>query len=243
MSTVCRVLASYMYTNGSSFCDSVSCVYAGLGIRVHALTQPCQEDFGSDLPNPISEDSSLGLFLNLENRAQCSGTVTAYHYCYYDLSSEDVRIVFFMIFRENGSEYSLVEGSLRRVTRTNAQVNGFGCDEVQLNEDQQFQVQENDIIAACTVEHSDSRPLHVHASSGGGFLYELNGFDTGSLDSCSSAELSTISGLARQDDFALHLYADIGETKAATSNALHDGCDALILHVLCSAHDSREHKT
>ncbi len=216
MSTVCRVLASY--TNGSSFCDSVSCVYAGLCIRVHALTQPCQEVFGSNLPSPISEDSSLGLFLNLESRAQCSGTVTAYHYCYYDLRQEDVMVVFFMVFRENGGDYSLVEGSHKRVSRTDSQVNGFGCDEVQLDETQQFQVQENDIIAACTVDHSDLRPLYVHTDSGGGDLYELNVFDTGSLDSCLPSELSTISGLARRDpDYALHLYADIGETKAVTS--------------------------
>ncbi len=193
---------------------------AGLCVCAHALTQPCQEDFGSNLPNPISGDSSPGLFLNLENRAQCSGTVTAYHYCYYDLSSEAVRIVFFMIFRENGSEYSLVEGSHRRVTRTDSQVNGFGCDVEQLDETQQFQVQENDIIAACTVDHSDIRPLHVLAdSTGGNDIYELNDFDSGSPDGCSPSELSTIrvSGLQRRDDFALHLYADIGETKVATS--------------------------
>ncbi len=120
-------------------------------------------------------------------------------------------VVFFMVFRESGGDYSLVEGSYKRITRTDSQVNGFGCDEVQLDDTQQFQVQQNDIIAACTVDHSDLRPLPVHSSSGGGDLYEINDFDTSSIDSCSSAELSTISGndLERQDDFALHLYADI----------------------------------
>ncbi len=186
-------------------------VFAGACISAQALTEPCQEDFGSNLPNPLSGNSRTGLFLNLENRAQCSGTVTAYHYCYYDNTGENVMVVFFMVFRESGGDYTLIEGSRRIVTRTDAEVNGFGCDVLQLDEAQQFQVQENDIIAACTVDHSNLRPLHVHSSSGGGDLYVINGFDTGSTDSCSSAELSTISGndLQRQDDFALHLYADI----------------------------------
>ncbi len=120
-------------------------------------------------------------------------------------------VVYFMVFRESGGDYSLVEGSHRRITRNDGQVDGFGCDEVQLNEEQQFQVQEDDIIAACTVDTSSRRPLHVHAGNGGGDLYEINGFDTGSSDSCLSAELSTIRGndLQREDDFALHLYADI----------------------------------
>ncbi len=130
-------------------------------------------------------------------------------------------MVFFMVFRENGGDYSLVEGSHQRVTRTDAEVNGFGCDVLQLNEAQQFQVQENDIIAACTVDTSARKPLRVHASSGGGDLYELEGFVTGSSDSCLSAELSTMrfNHLRRRDNFALHLYADIGKTRAVTSKA------------------------
>ncbi len=186
-------------------------VFAGAYISAQALTEPCLEDFGSNLPNPISGDFSVGFFLNLENRAQCSGTVTAYHYCYYDLSQENVMVVYFMVFRESGGDYNLVQGSHRQITRNDGQVNGFGCDVVQLDEIQQFQVQENDIIAACTVDTSSRRPLRVHSSSGGGDLYEINGFDTHSTDSCSSDELSTIRGndLQREDDFALHLYADI----------------------------------
>ncbi len=185
-------------------------VFAGTCIRTQALTQLCRGDFGSNITDPFDGNSSVGLFLNPESRAQCNGTVTAYHYCYYDNTG---MVVFFMVFRDNGNEYSIVEGSHQRVTRTDAQVNGFGCDVVQLNLTQQFQVQENDFIAACTVDRDDlmNRPLRVYASSENE-LYRLLRLRS-SIGSCLSTELSTImiSDVEKVDDFALHLYADIGK--------------------------------
>ncbi len=122
--------------------------------------------------------------------------------------------MFFMVFRESGGDYNLVEKSYQRVDRTAALVNGFGCAVEQLDETQQFQVQENDIIAACTVDNSALRPLHVHAINAGGHtLRELSDFDTGSTDSCSATELSTVKGsdLEMRDNYALHLFANIGK--------------------------------
>ncbi len=123
-------------------------------------------------------------------------------------------VVFFMVFRESGGDYTLVEGSRRRVSRTDAEVNGFDCDDVELDETQHFPVQQNDVIAACTVDTSESKALSVHANSGGGDLYELDGFVVGETDSCT--ELSTIRGPIRRDGFALHLYADIGKYKVTS---------------------------
>ncbi len=186
--------------------------FAGICIGTQALTQLCRGDFGSNITDPFDGDSSMGLFLNPESRAQCNGTVTAYHYCYYG-DTGLMMVVFFMVFRDNGSEYSIVEGSHKRVTRTAAEVNGFGCDVLQLDEAQQFQVQENDFIAACTVDRGDlmNRSLRVYASSENKKYRSLR--LKSSIDSCLSTELSTImqSDVEKVDDFALHLYADIGK--------------------------------
>ncbi len=155
----------------------------------------------------MSEDSSLGLFLNLESRAQCNGTVTAYHYCYYDPNTNMMVVVFFMVFRESGSVYNLVEGSHMKVTR---KIDGSGCDVLQLDETQQFQVQENDIIAACTVNLNGRAPLRVHANSTQG--HTLQKLD---IDSCSVTEVNTIAG-TMEAEFALHLFAEIGEFKVTS---------------------------
>ncbi len=193
--------------------DQGDCLTAGSCVR--ALTQTCPQTFGSNLtsPNSIGDDIGLGLFLDLENRAHCNGIVTAYRYCYYDLSDEDLVTVFFMVFRENEDNFRLVEGSRVRVTKTQSQVNGFGCDVEQMDELQQFQVQEDDIIAACTVHSNEIKPLRVHAANALGYTLQRLSIDTGSSDSCSSANLNSFSGLAlaQQKRFALHLFAEIGE--------------------------------
>ncbi len=118
--------------------------------------------------------------------------------------------VFFMVFRENGNEYSLVEGSRRGVTRRQAQVDGFVCEVEQLHLTQRFQVQENDIVAACTVDPpGDGKgPLHVSASSTQG--HTLQKLD---IDSCSITEVNTGTEVVK---FALHLFAEIGEFKVTS---------------------------
>ncbi len=163
----------------------------------------------------MNGNSSVGLFLNFENRAQCNGTVTAYYYCYYDLSSANRMNAFFMVFRENGNEYSLVEGSHREVTRTRSQVDGFGCNVEQLELTQRFEVQENDIVAACTVDPPGNGKghLHVYASNTQGHtLHKLSNFDINSRDSCSVTEVNTIAG-TEEVEFALHVFAEIGVFK------------------------------
>ncbi len=120
--------------------------------------------------------------------------------------------VFFMVFRENGDNFRLVEGSRVKVTRTQSQVNGFGCDVEQLDEEQHFQVQEDDIIAACTVDTSTAKPLRVQTNAEGYTLQKIS-INTGNSDSCSSNNLRTLRrrDLEERNQFALHLSADIGE--------------------------------
>ncbi len=186
---------------------------AELCICVYALAQPCPEPFGSDLQEQ-EKSSENGLFLDLDNRAPCSGTVTAYHYCYYDLDTdaEAVVAVFFMVYRQNGNRYTLVDGSWHKTQNSLVQV-GFACEEEPLEEVDQFQVEENDIIAACTVDTSSTRPLSVLAENAQGYSLQRLDIDTGDSDGCLPSELNAIedSELEERSPFALHLFADIGK--------------------------------
>ncbi len=122
-----------------------------------------------------------------------------------------------MVYRPIGNniDYRIVQGSVHSVTRTQSQVNGFGCDIEPLGETQQFQVQQNDVIAACTVDTSSAKPLRVHAQDADGHKLMKLDIDTGNSDSCSSSDLTQIEGskLKKRMRFALHLFANIGKCK------------------------------
>ncbi len=226
---------------------------AELCICVYALAQPCPEPFGSDLQDQEKKSSNKGLFLNLDNRAPCSGTVTAYHYCYYDLDTdaEAVVAVFFMVYRQNGNHYTLVDRSWHSVTKTQNPLvqDGFVCEEEPLEEVDQFQVEENDIIAACTVDTSSTRPLSVLAENAQGHSLQRLDIDTGDSDGCLPSELNMIaaSNFEEFSTFALHLFADIGKAFSQWTRqcsvyttvkvfCLHDYICSVLLAICCGTH-------
>ena len=175
---------------------------------INAQTQFCPETFGSDLPNQIHESSNTGVYLNLESPAQCNGTVTAYHYCYYDINDEETVSVTLLVYRREGDTYRLVEGSLHLIQKGQSQLieGEFACDMEPLEESEQFQVQEGDIIAACI---PNVRPLDILAEEAVEHtVYTFNS----NTDSCSPGVLTphAENDLVNVTGSALHLFADIG---------------------------------
>ena len=64
-----------------------------------AVAQTCPSPIGSALTNPIRESSNTGFYLNLDNPAVCSGTVVAWHFCYYRLI--ETNIATFAVYRQS----------------------------------------------------------------------------------------------------------------------------------------------
>ncbi len=186
---------------------------AELCICAHALAQPCPEPFGSNLNDTIHRSGQKGLFLNFENRAPCNGTVTAYNYCYYDTKGEAVATVF-MVYRQNRDHYTLVDGSWHSVNKTQNQLlqADLSCEDEPLEKMQQFQVEENDIIAACIVDTSNTKRLRVLAENAEGHSLQRVK-KSGNSDSCSPSEFNMIAAgnFEELSEFALHLFADIGK--------------------------------
>lgn len=147
--------------------------------------------------------------MNFNSPAQCNGTVTQWNYCFYGTGSAgEVFGVKFMVYRSNNvaGVYDRVNNSLYYLKMNYEQLPtfGIGCSAVTLNSSQQFQILQNDIIAACIVE-SDSdgiNPLNVTSY----FADKAYRVDVG----CTDDSLNSIdtnldsSGFNRQNILLLH---------------------------------------
>ena len=163
-----------------------------------------------------SDSSAKGLFLDLQNPAQCSGIVTAWHYCFYRLeSSSDINyIVDFVVYRrrQGSNDYDIVESSYRTVDMSGNQLralNNFNCRTVQLPASDMFEIQEDDVLGACiNDEGNDQKMLDILAESVTNTLYVTDG--------CTESRASIASRIRRNSlttssSFALHLFVDVSK--------------------------------
>ncbi len=116
-----------------------------------------------------AQSSNLtGLVLKQSNVTWCRGRVTAWNYCYYyqqPSGSEAVLEAYFAAYRlTNNGTYKLLPESWHRVTKEhdNYRVIGLYCEVELLREDEQFELEEDDVVASCLISFDGvNKPLHI----------------------------------------------------------------------------------
>ena len=152
--------------------------------------------------------SATGLFLDFENPAPCSGTVTAWNYCFYRIESDpnvNYTVDFAVYRRRNNVFYDLVES--RRVDMSGGQLaalnSDFMCDTIPLHQSEMFEIQEDDVLGACLSDVGvNQRMLDIIAGNVTNTLSVAVGCISSSIR---SAQLAT------SPSIALHLFVDVSK--------------------------------
>ena len=174
--------------------------------------------------------------MNFGAPAQCNGTVTSWQYCSYNryLEEDDERddsddsdsrddgddgenyTSIFLVYRQTGtSTYELVPGSTMPVTISlrHSRDGGFQCHQATLSQSEQFNIQENDIVAACLMDTGSTNPIStvgVENSGSSGQVYQYNAKN---YQWCTASQLQMIdtqnSAFTLLPEYRLHLYAEI----------------------------------
>ena len=141
-----------------------------------------------------SSSSRRRLFINFDSPSQCNGRVTGWNYCYWrDGDNDDTLGVRFLVYRRDTTTgaYHPVPDSLYTLTvryQDLQTTNNFGCGNVTLDPDQQFDILLNDIVSACMIDDGTIKPLFVTHNSGQVAYY----LDSDDLDTCADEQLMTI---------------------------------------------------
>ena len=175
----------------------------------------------------ISRSREERIFLNFEAPSQCRGNVTSWNYCHYDSGvgdddddddDENANLQYgakLLVYRRNSAtsdDYVPVAGSVTNLVLLNALVTGnFRCATIAAA--QPFEIQENDIIAACVWDDGPINPLFLVGDDANTdqLLYQ---YDRTRYDDCTTSQLESVdigqSDFRQRRDYRLHLYADIG---------------------------------
>ena len=163
--------------------------------------------------------------MNFGAPAQCSGTVTSWQYCSYNryLDEDDEcddrerYTSIFLVYRQTGpSTYQVVSGSRKSVTISLRcpRDGGFRCDRsYALTSSEQFDIQENDIVAACLKGTGSTNPIQLVGEESSGASRGVYWYNDNRYSSCTSSQLQTID--TQNSAFTLgggvyrlHLYAE-----------------------------------
>ena len=179
--------------------------------------------FGSSDQMAGTYTTPVGLFLDLNNTAQCSGRVTSWTYCFHrprDSPDEGRRhSAIFMVYRRRmGDSYMAVPNSRHTVTLSQQDIGegSFGCRTLNLSK--QFRVEENDVIGACFIEGAALNMVSVK----NGANTHLHRSDINSHRDCSAiGNIDIVEDFRSMDTFRLHLQADISEFDMKTGYRIH----------------------
>ena len=162
---------------------------------------------GSKDTNQNNVDTNAAIYVNrrTQEEAKCSGTVYAWHYCYYPDNSETNLEVAFGVFSFTNM-YTLRNGSYH-LLHLDMRESVFTCDTLTLNPSEYFQIQEGDRVGAClkqngNVDYLDilrHRNRRVHSWESDGSCTE------------SDVAISPIITNSHRQDRMLHLYVDISK--------------------------------
>ena len=172
---------------------------------------------GSTNTDGSSSNTVSAIYVNNRNSeaAECSGTVYAWHYCYYDENSESNLEVAFGAFSFGSDRvYSLRDGSyylLHLDTRETA----FTCDTITLDPTQHFQIQAGDRVGACLRHNGDIDYLDILRDT---LLFRYVDVWSQSDGGCTQADMAIsppLSSAFFEDNRSnfLHLYVDISKLK------------------------------
>ena len=156
-----------------------------------------------------------GQYLDFNNRATCTGSLTAWHYCYYadDITATATYLVYFRIWRMvNANNFERIHNyELRMEIDPPSNGETLICETATLNTS--LDVQENDILGAYIPLTTllGGLGLHIIARDVAGF--ELLTDTRGGFTPFDSTTLNT-NNLESRATVGLHLYADIGNFDA-----------------------------
>ncbi len=182
----------------------------------------CQTDcedtvIGNNDENKYTEATVSMIYLNLNNPAQCNGTVSSYRYCHYGTSQSGNSVQFnaiLAVFRKVDNTYRPVAGS--DITLTMRNNNQFNCLSADL--EGLIQVQPDDVLGACVARGEGGNPSNrQQLNLAGNNMDEsvlLSGVAvTGVCDSTNVQGSATvaINELMNISGRVLHLSAEFGE--------------------------------
>ena len=105
--------------------------------------------------------------MNFDSPSQCNGRVVGWNYCYWRVGNiGDTLGVRFLVYRRNTTTgvYHQVPNSLYSLMVRYEELqatNNRGCGSVILNSTDQFDIMQNDIVAACIIDNDGIMPLYL----------------------------------------------------------------------------------
>ena len=173
--------------------------------------------FGTEPINQSTFHDTGGQYLDLDNPADCNGTIASWHYCYHlqGIATDTDYNVWLRTWRsvDGGSMYILRSNYLLSVQLQPQAGTGFICENVTLP--QSTEVLQGDIVGVYIPDgnlpgNEPRIPLYITTDTGNDTAYRLhfdnrNGNSPFSQGSVASADLMEMRGLA------LHLYANVGK--------------------------------
>ena len=115
------------------------------------LMQSCpSNEVGSTSTDVIehSDPQEGHVYLNLDEKAMCSGTVYRWRYCFDPDGDRNNQLVLAMYRPQQNGTYQLVPGSYYELTDLRRRYS-FDCRDINLAHSEQFTVQQNDVVAFC----------------------------------------------------------------------------------------------
>ena len=87
------------------------------------------------------------MYLNLDQKAMCSGTVYGWRYCFDPDDGEESELVLAMYRPQPNDRYQLISGSYYELRLGHYE--NFTCRNITLTPSEYFTVQQNDVVAFC----------------------------------------------------------------------------------------------
>ena len=142
------------------------------------------------------------VYLNLRDKALCSGTVYAWRCCFIASTDEPpLELVLAMYRPQSSGFYQLVPGS-RYHLQFFETFDSFTCRDIVLQPSEYFTVQENDVVAFC--EEFNINRVQVYLSEPGSSVWHWN------AGGCSESSLSLTGTLTQMTDRVFMISAYIG---------------------------------
>ncbi len=194
-----------MYT--TSFCAGLPAVLCQLDCT--------DQVFGNENETEYTEATDTTVYLNLNDPANCSGTLSSYRYCHYPTMDASLTYNSILaVFRLVGSNYVAVGGS--DVLITGMITEAFSC--VTLPFLGTVQTEPGDIVGACVGPRqggNNRRQLNLAGNDAIGF--SVRG---ASRSGCPTIDLNSVTVMTSElmvfPDRILHLSAEFGELLDST---------------------------
>ena len=110
------------------------------------------------------------MYMNLDQKAMCSGTVYGWRYCFDPDHDEENELVLAMYRRQPNDRYQLISGSYYELTLGHYE--NFTCRNITLTPSEYFTVQQNDVVAFC--EKLSTPRVEVFFLKPGGRVWRWN---------------------------------------------------------------------